>query len=200
MDAHAPGVAVHVHIFGTQQVDLPNVNLTMTVTSEDPAPAIARGIDPRIYFHAARLIRFTEALRTCRQPLVMSDADAIVTEDPRFLLTMPGEVALRVRPGRLEPWHHFSACLVRGTLHGLPYFECAAEIVRRLLTNAFWGLDQYALFAAYLRTRPQLTLLGPEVAGVENSARGTFWFTAGKEKLSLETDETPYAQLFRTYS
>lgn len=69
----------------------------------------------------------------------------------------------------------------------------------RLLANPFWGLDQYALFRAYLAIQPSLALFGPEVADVEGVS-GLFSFTAGKSKATLADDDTPYAKLFRRYS
>ncbi len=198
--AHARGTAVHVHVVGEDRPDLSGLDLQLTLTTEDPAAILRRGVDAKTYYHAVRLVRFTEALRRGGGPLVMSDADALVTADPRPILSLPGDLALRVRAGRIEPWHHFSACLIRGTAAALPYFEAAAGITRKFLNNPFWGLDQYALFAAYLRTKPSLTLFGPDTAGVVDDAPGVFWFTAGAAKKSLATSETPFATLYRRYS
>ena len=197
---HAPGCAAHVHVLGPDAADLSDINLALTVTTEDPAPIFATGLDPKIYYHAARLVRFAQALRASGQPLVASDADALVTADPRALLTLPGDVAIRVRPGRIEPWHHFSACLLRGTPQSIPYFDAVTEIILRLLSKPFWGLDQYALFAAYLNTKQALTLLGPDVASVESDKPGLFWFTAGVNKAELANASDPYAKAFRGYS
>lgn len=195
---HARGAAVHVHVIG-EHPELAGLDLSLTLTSEDATPLFSRGLQPRIYYHAVRLVRFAQALKAGGHPLVMSDADALVTADPRPLLTLPGDVGLRVRAGRIEPWHHFSACIVRGTPAGLPFFETAAEIVLRMLNNPFWGLDQYALFAAYLRTRPRLDLFGPDIAGIESDTPGLFWFTAGTGKTGLEDDQSLYAALYRKY-
>ncbi len=198
--ANAPGAAAHVHIMGTDVVALGQLDLRLTLTREDPEPFLRRGVDPKMYYHAVRLVRFTEALREGGGPLVMSDADALVTGDPRPLLAMPGGAGLRVRAGRIEPWHHFSACLIRGAASGLPYFEAAADIVRRFMNNPFWGLDQYALFAAYITQKPALTLFGPDIAGVVDDVPGLFWFTAGAAKKTLSSSDTPFAALYRRYS
>lgn len=197
--AHAQGTPVHVHVMGTDHPILSGLDLQLTITTEDPTPLLRRGLDAKAYYHAARLVRFAEALRYGGGPMVMSDADALVTNDPRPILTMPGDLALRVRAGRIEPWHHFSACLIRGTAAALPYFETTADIVRRFLNNPFWGLDQYALFAAYIKMKPALSLFGPDIAGVVDDAPGVFWFTAGAAKKDLATSETAFAKLFRHY-
>ncbi|MCA0201974.1 MAG: hypothetical protein LCH56_14270 [Proteobacteria bacterium] len=198
--AHAPGAPVHVHVMGQDCPSLNGLHLQLTVTTEDPSPILRRGVDAKMYYHAARLVRFTEALRHGSGPLVMADADALVTADPRPVFSIPGDVTLRVRAGRIEPWHHFSACLIRGTSAALPYFESVADIIRRFFNNPFWGLDQYALFAAYIRAKPNLTLFGPDLAGVLDDAPGVFWFTAGAAKKDLASSETPFAKLYRRYS
>jgi hypothetical protein len=194
---HAPGAAVHLHVMGNVLCPLGNIALQLSITTEDPTPLFARGVNPKMYYHAARLVRFAEALAYAGT-LVMSDADALVTADPRAFLT--GETGLRVRPGRIEPWHHFSACLIRGSRSGLAYFQTTAEIIRRLLLTPFWGLDQYALFAAYTQLSPRIELFGPDIASVENDISGLFWFTAGRNKLDLSTDSHAYARLFQKHS
>lgn len=200
MAAQASGSPVHIHLMGEDRPNLSGLDLQLTMTREDPGPILRRGVDAKMYYHAARLVRFTDALRHGGGPLVMSDADALVTADPRPILSLPGDLALRVRAGRIEPWHHFSACLIRGSAAALPYFETVADIIRRFLNNPFWGLDQYALFAAYIKEKPNLSLFGPDLAGVTDDAPGVFWFTAGAAKKDLATSETPFAKLYRRYS
>ena len=182
---------------GGKPGSLEKLSLEVSITMEDPTPLFARGINRKMYYHAARLVRFAEALNSA-DSLVMCDADALVTADPRAFLI--GETGLRVRPGRIEPWHHFSACLIRGSQSGLAYFQAVATIIRRLLFTPFWGLDQYALFADYVQLKPHLELFGPDIASVENDTPGLFWFTAGRNKLGLTTGTDAYARLFQDYS
>ena len=42
------------------------------------------------------------------------DVDALFWRDPRALYEALGadDVAMRIRPGRLEPWNQFNACIV----------------------------------------------------------------------------------------
>lgn len=191
----APGCPVHVHIIG-EKITLDNLALKLTITSEPPP----QGFAIPDYYGAIRLVRFAEALEKSGAPLIMMDADGLVTTDPRPLLARDMPVALRVRAGRIEPWHQFSACLVGGASAGLPYFKRVAEIVRRSIDKSFWGLDQYALFSAYVQMRPDITLIGPDIAGVNPETPGTFWFTAGNEKKNLAASDTPYARLYRSFA
>jgi len=200
----APGCAVHLHLMAPAVQGLPpaalRLGLRLTVTREDPTEFISRHkIQPATYYHAARFVRFSEGLAAGAPVLISTDADGLVTADPRFLFASSGP-AMRVRAGRIQPWNHFSACLVRGNGSALPYYQSVADIIRRLITNPFWGLDQYSLFAAYIMHKPSLGLYGPDIAGVDASTPGVFWFTAGKQKDALQDDPSPYAALFRKYS
>lgn len=198
--SQSPGAPLHVHVMGQERPSFGDCNLRVSVTWEDPSEILGAGVDAKSYFHAVRLIRFAEALRRSDAPLIMCDADALVMSDPTHLLSTSDEVGLRVRPGRIEPWNYFSACLVRGTPSALPYFDEVSDIIKTSLKTPFWGLDQYALFAAYLHHRPPITLFGPDVAAVSADTPGTFWFTAGKAKDDLFKSETKYAQAYRRYA
>lgn len=195
---HAAGARVHIHVMGLQPTGHLPPGLNITVTHEDPAQFIAsRRIQPANYYHSARFVRFAEALE--KSPtLLMMDADCIATGDPRPLLD-GRSAAARVRAGRIEPWNQLSACLVRGTEASRSYFCAAANVVRLHIAHPFWGLDQYALFSAYLQERPEIELLGPDVASVAADTPGLFWYTAGKRKEILAEGETAFAQLYRSY-
>lgn len=192
---HAPGSAVHIHFIGPVPRHDP-LDLQLTTTFE-PAPT---SISLREYCGAIRLVRFAQAVAESNQSIVMTDTDAIVTADPRFIFDLPGDTALRIRAGRIEPWNHFSACFVRGTVASKTYLSAVARIIAGSLGNPFWGLDQYALFSAYVQTKPALTLIGPDIASVDAQHPGLFWFTAGTAKQSLHEQDTPYARLYREYA
>lgn len=81
---------------------------------------------------------------------------------------------------------------------GRAYFDQVARIVTANLDLPWWGLDQYALFSAWISLKPDLTLFGPREADVAG-AEGTFLFTAGEAKKRPMKDDTPYARLFRSY-
>jgi len=202
--AQAPGLPVHLHLMDVDSrlIDrLEPLNLSITGTTEDPSAYVARhNIPPANYYNAARLLRFAEAAAASEHPLCTMDTDALAIRDPGYLLNTGERIGLRIRAGRLEPFHHFSACLVTGKNEPSGYMRAIAEITRRLMSAPFWGLDQYALFAAWIACRPALTLYGPDAADVTGiTTDGTFAFTAGKEKGKLGTDDTPYARAFRAY-
>jgi hypothetical protein len=190
----APGSAVHVHVMGNAET--PRVNgIKITTTSEVPPD----GLRPKEYYAAVRFVRFAQALEVSQTPLLIVDVDGLCTADHRPLLA-GDDAGLRVRAGRIKPWEHFSACCVRGTPQSLRYFQAVSDIVLRSISDPFWGIDQYALFAAYAQERPKLSLFGPDVASVVDDVPGVFWFTAGNSKLSLGTSNSPYAQLHRRYA
>jgi hypothetical protein len=86
-----------------------------------------------------------------------------------------------------------------GTKASLPYYRAVANIVRASLDRLWWGLDQYALFAAWTALKPEIHLLGPEIAAVQDEP-GLFWFTAGAKKAALAGGESEYAKAFKRFS
>jgi hypothetical protein len=193
---------LHIHFLGEGMApieQLKRIGYPITCTLEDPSRFIQkRGMDPRSYYNAIRLIRFAEAVEASQEPLILLDIDCLATKNPQHLLHMPGEIALRLRAARWEPWNQFSACFVRGTPPAKSYFRKVADIVRGSIATPWWGLDQYALFSAYLRQKPDVTCVGPDVADVEGTD-GIFCYIAGKRKNTLATDQTPYAILHRQF-
>ncbi len=202
MAATNPGLPVHVHVMGGPAdavAEALALNLDLTSTHEDPGAFIAAlGIAPNHYYGAARLVRFADALDNTPGPLWMADVDGLVTGDVRQLLGINAALAMRIRAGRLEPWHQFSACLVMGSAASRPYFRRVAEIVLADLSRAWWGMDQYALFSAAVGLTPAISLLGPEIAAVADQP-GLFWFTAGAAKHKLQTGQSAYAAYFRQF-
>jgi len=193
-----PGARLHLHLMGEAQRLPPEIDLNISMTSENPAAFLAQfGISAPHYYHAARIARLAEALEAAAC-LVMVDIDSLVMQDMASLLEEP-LTGLRVRPGRIEPWNQFSACIMRGTTQSLPYFKAAADIVRRMIGFPFWGLDQYALFAAALPNRPDIRLFGPDVVSVTEDVPGMFWMTAGKKKSDLLVSPSPFAKAYRTF-
>lgn len=137
---HGAGARVHIHIMGSQGTeDLPR-GLNITSTHEDPAQFMtSRKMQPADYYHAARFMRFAEALEESPS-LLMIDADCIATGDPRLLLD-GHNAAARVRAGRIEPWNQFSDCIIRGTEASRPYFRAVADWCAFHIAHPFWGLD-----------------------------------------------------------
>lgn len=201
--SHSKKTPVHIHYFGQNVAGinavLGKIGLQGTVTHEDPREYISRTkIAALAYYGGVRLIRFAEALETSKSPLCITDVDALVTENLSRLPSTP--LAMRIRPGRIEPWNQFSACMIVGSRTSLDYFRRVAAILKAELPYAWWGMDQQALLSAWIALKPVLSLIGPNVAAVTSEKPGTVWFTAGRSKIGLATDDTPYARLFRTYS
>lgn len=211
-----PDQRVHIHAMGPladhAAIARHLLPLRVTLTHEIPDAYIAaHAIRPTTYYGAARFVRFAEALAVNDGPLWMSDADCLIARDPKALFSRAGDLALRIRPGRIEPEHQISGCLVMGAPAARPYFRHVADIISEALPRAFWGLDQAALYAAYLLLKsrgemPEITLLGPAEAGVKADADdGVFWFTAGARKKRLfakplPANPTSYERLFREVS
>lgn len=184
----SPGLRVHIHLMNPdpslmQFVD--PLKLTISLTTE---------VCPqnREYYHAIRLIRFSEALKSCAGSLVMTDTDALATR----AVELEGPLSLRVRAGRILPWNQFSACYIRGDANSRPYFERVAGIIKS--APLWWGVDQHALYSAWIALKPHIQLAGPETASVDDTP-GSFWFTAGPAKARLLSDTTQYAKLFQHY-
>lgn len=190
----APSANVHLHIMG--MADVPAIDGIRITSTHEAVPA---DFPAREYFGAVRLARFAQALESAGAPLIMVDADALVTADFRPLFS-GRHAAMRVRAGRIEPWTQYSACCLRGTADSLNYYKAVADIVLRTMHAPFWGMDQYALLAGHVQEHTPIDLFGPDVASVTDETPGVFWFTAGNAKLSLSTGQSPYAQLFRRYS
>lgn len=194
---NSPKTRVHLHL-----VDV-DINAIAPVVSAGPLQISvtheASVAQTSKYYGALRLIRFAEALEKNSGALWMSDVDALVTGaiDQIFHLSSP--TALWVRPGRLEPWNQFSACLLMGRRESLPYFRDVANILKASLADAWWGIDQYALFSAWLSQKPRVHLLGPDLGSLEGTP-GLFWYTAGMQKRELDTSESAYARAFRKYA
>lgn len=197
-------VPVHVHYLGDGLKAVAaarKIGVPLTCTVEDPSEFIAaNSLKPKNYYNAIRFVRFAEALRQSSQTLFMMDIDSLAVAPPAKIFEVPGDVALRVRPGRLEPWNQFSACLVKGTPASAAYFSLVANIVHNSIKVPWWGLDQFALFAAYVQMRPDISLIGPDIAHVGDDVGGVVAFTGGaKKKSTLLTDQGGYAALYRSY-
>jgi len=188
---HNPGLRVHIHLMN------PDLSLMRFVEPLPLIVSVSHEICPhnRKYYHAARLIRFSEALERCNGSLLMTDTDALVTGS----ISLSGPLALRVRPGRIFPWNQFSACYIRGDASSRPYFRYVSDIVKFSLSRLWWGLDQHALLSGWVGLRPIIDLVGPHVASVENKTPGLFWYTAGTAKEGLLNEATPYGRLFQDY-
>ncbi len=229
LQAHSPGAQVHLHVMMRQHAHAGPVaksveqfsGLTVKITGEViPGDIAENHLTAARYYHGVRFIRLAQYLMSGSNTMWLADVDAIVNRNikPVFDMMTGRDIGLRIRPGRVEPWNQFSACLVAATSspNSTTYFNLVAAYLHRLLTGSglAWGADQLALFGVYRYLAehgeaPDIKLWGPDVTDVgDYDANAYFWFAAGKKKIlyvqnhdltpDTETERRFWSQ-FRTY-
>jgi hypothetical protein len=117
---------------------------------------------------------------------------------------LPGhDVAVRVRPGRLEPWNQFNACMVGAntTPASLEYFRLLAAYTAYFFQRKTlrWGIDQQAMYGVFADMQdrgnaPSLALLGEREVDYDYNEAGYVWPNSGAAKLGhLDRIRTPGA-------
>src|SRR5581483_7209710 len=88
-------------------------SLRVAISAEQPWIQNQGKAAARAYYHAIRFIRFYQHSRAYRGPLWLMDVDALFNRDPSSMYSRleGADIAIRVRPGRLEPWNQFNACV-----------------------------------------------------------------------------------------
>ena len=222
----SPDTAIHLHLIDATPEDAGRFTaflerlapLRFALTAENPGLAGQPTQDARIYFHAARLIRFYEALKLYDGPLWMTDVDAIAHAPlSRLFARLAGhDIALRIRPGRLEPQNQFSACAVGAAANdrARAYIRQVAAYIATFRRHGGlrWQIDQLALYSVFADLRdhgaqPSLGLLGSTDIVLDHHAGGTLWMTAGAQKFGFiereaqgaEPADIPYAKVFAEY-
>lgn len=205
----APGTAVHVHIMdATRQeaeaatVFCDRLKLRFAVSVERPG-FTANDMNARGYYHAVRFIRFYQHLLAYECPLWMMDVDALFNRDPAAMFDqLKGkDVAMRVRPGRLEPWNQFNACIVGAgtTTPSLEYFRLMAAYIGRFFREKQlrWGIDQLVMYGVYADMAdrgqaPTLAFLGEPEIDYDYRDDGFVWCNSGAAKFRhLQRIENP---------
>ena len=141
------------------------------------------------YYHAIRFVRYYQFRTIYEGPLWLVDADAIINKDPTNMLMLDQsfDIALRVRPGRLEPWNSISAALI-GSSAGAgaqKYFYLVASYLSYFYREKklFWGIDQIALLVALAKYKSiRIKFLSALEQDVELSEEGLIWFVSGVNK------------------
>jgi predicted O-linked N-acetylglucosamine transferase (SPINDLY family) len=199
----SPGAQVHLHIMEGQADDVALVvafcrrltSITVALTTENPDAAAQGMMAARCYYHAIRLIRMYQHLQSYQKTLWLMDVDALLHRNARpMLASIAGaDVALRIRPGRWEPWNQFNASVVgvRPTSQGLTYLKTAAAFVAHFHNHSAlsWGIDQLALYAAFCHFQdvgqaPTLRLLDNRAVDYEYYDDGFVWCNSGVGKFS----------------
>lgn len=194
----SPDIPVHLHIMDADDaqaafaVDFCRaLGLErFAVSVERPGLEKASGVAARCYYHAVRFIRFYQHLKAYGCPLWLMDVDAVVHRDlaPLFDRVTDNDVAMRIRPGRLEPWNQFNACVVGAstTARSLEYFRLLAAYVAEFHQRGAlaWGIDQLAMYGVYADMAdrgeaPTLSLLGEREVDYEYRDDGFIWCNSG---------------------
>ena len=198
----SPKTSVHLHIMDVPPertkflLDMAQAlrPLACAMTIEQPGFTIANSIEARCYYHAIRFIRFYKHLKTYQSPLWLMDVDALVNRDLSSLWErLPGhDIALRIRPGRLEPWHQFNACVVgaNNTPRSLDYFRLVAAYIAYFHQRGAlcWGIDQLAMHGVFTDelargSAPSPRLLGEREVDYDQGGDGYIWPNSGKRKM-----------------
>ena len=149
--------------------------------------------EARNYYHAIRFIRYYQHLLAYECPLWMMDVDALFNRDPAEMFAMLDgkDVAMRIRPARLEPWNQFNACIVGASTStaSLEYFRLMAAYLGRFFRDKGlkWGIDQLAMYGVYADMAdrgqaPTLALLGEREVDYDYLDHGFVWCNSGIAK------------------
>lgn len=196
----SPETPVHVHIMDADEEKtqfahallkkLAPLKFALSVER----PGLKEGSMPaRCYYHAVRFIRYYEHLQMYNCPLWLMDVDAVVHSNLGGLFGMleGHDVAMRIRPGRMEPWNQFNACIVGGsqTPASLEYFRLIAAYVAHFHQRGMlrWGIDQLAMFGVFMDMQargaaPSLQLLGEREVDYDYREDGFVWCNSGASK------------------
>lgn len=198
----SPATPVHLHIMDATPQQVAFVvgfmqklaPLPFGLSIERPGLTGAPVMEARCYYHAVRFIRLYQHLKSYDSPLWLMDVDAIVNRDLGSLMSrLSGDdVAVRVRPGRLEPWNQFNACMVGAntTPASLEYFRLIGAYVAHFHQRGGlrWGIDQQAMYGVYADMHdhgqsPSLKMLGPRDVDYDHSESGYVWPNSGLAKM-----------------
>ena len=168
-------------------------NIDIALSVERPELSIDSSVKPREYFHAIRFIRFYNHLKHYKKSLWLMDVDGLFNKPPQriFQKHAGNDIVLRARPGRLEPWNQFNACLVGAHYSetALNYFRYIAKYIYYFFKSGSlpWGIDQLALYATYIQLvrkelAPTIQLLDEEDLDYDHIDSSTLWCSSGTKK------------------
>jgi len=197
----SPQTPVHVHIMDADDTQASFAKafleklspLKFALSVERPGLENAPKMEARCYYHAVRFIRLFQHMETYKSPLWLMDVDAVINRDLTGLFAMldDREVAMRVRPGRFEPWNQFNACVVgAGTsAASREYFRLLAAYVAYFhrQKRLRWGIDQLAMYGVFADMQdrgqaPSVALLGEREVDYDYQESGYVWCNSGAGK------------------
>jgi tetratricopeptide (TPR) repeat protein len=198
---HSPATPVHIHIMDASEAEAAFAvafceklrPLRFAVSVERPNLQNAPVMEGRCYYHAVRLVRYYRHLIEYGCPLWLMDVDAVVNADlhPLFAQLGNSDAAMRVRPGRMEPWNQFNASIVGAntTEASLAYFRLVAAYLAYFFQRKQlrWGIDQLAMYGVFadLEARgkaPKLALLGEREIDYDYRPDAFVWCNSGVGK------------------
>ena len=225
----SPETPLHMHIMDIDEAGTDHAaNILRKLGGDKFSLSVERpGLDGntipgRCYYHAIRFIRFYDLLRELNSPLWLMDVDAVVNRDLGELFDMlnGSDVAMRIRPGRLEPWNQFNACVVGAnpTPASFSYFRFIAAYTAHFYhrDKLRWGIDQLAMYGVFedMRDRgqaPTLALLGEREVDYNYREDGFIWCNSGAPKFkhlqriasgatsSIADERNKFSQVFEHY-
>lgn len=197
----SPQTAIHVHIMDADESEtafavaflqrLAPLRFSMTV--ERPGLKKAPQSTARSYYHAVRFIRYYQHLKDFNCPLWLMDVDAVINIDLGALFAnLNGvDLSMRIRPGRMEPWNQFNACIVGASTSAasIEYIRLTAAYLAYFFQRESlrWGIDQLAMYAVYADMNdrgqaPTMALLGEREVDYDYRDDGFVWCNSGVGK------------------
>lgn len=197
----SPRTPVHVHIMDADEAQtsfayaflekLSPVKFALSV--ERPGLQNAPKAEARSYYHAVRFIRLFQHMEIYNGPLWLMDVDALINSDLAGLFSAldDRDVAMRIRPGRIEPWNQFNACVVGVSTKkaSREYFRLLAAYVAYFYQQKRlrWGIDQLAMYGVFADMHdrgeaPSLALLGEREVDYTYREDGYVWCNSGAAK------------------
>ena len=225
----SPGTRLHMHIMDINPAGASYAaDMLKKLGGDKFSLSIERpGLDGntmpgRCYYHAIRLIRFYDLLRSLNSPLWLMDVDAVVNRDlgELFGMLQGDDVAMRIRPGRLEPWNQFNACVIGAnpTPGAFAYFRQIAAYTAYFhhRDKLRWGIDQLAMYGVFADMQdrgeaPAVTLLGEREVDYNYREDGFIWCNSGIAKFrhlqriasgatsSIVDERNKFSQVFERY-
>ncbi len=223
----APGTQVHIHLMDSDTAHTTAADtfcgslegLAIALSVERPDLSGADIMTARAYYHAIRFIRFYHHVQIYGKTLWLMDVDGLFNLPPDgfFDAAQGFDVSMRVRPGRLEPWNQFNACLfgVAPTDRALAYLHLTAAYISHFYRRGplAWGIDQLAMYAAYVDCQrrdaaPSIYFLDETVLDYDYRTDGVLWCSSGTTKfmalnakdVNSNPEATPYDRAFARYS
>lgn len=164
-----------------------------------------------IWYHAARFIHLWRWMQENDRPVWMLDVDALANRplSEMFPLLEGHDVAFRARPGRIEPWNQYNACVVgfNNTPAGKAYLHAIAKFIERAAeaNNLRWGIDQVAMLCCLDRSRTKVRLLDDRVVDYGYRKDGIIFCNSGRNKFDqltpgyVDKDRVAYTTLLQRY-